>query len=85
MTITNLNVFRNGTSHCRWEDLYLESVLEQSYAWTMAGTYMNTTPVSTMNVSFSSENLASQSQDFLPCFTLLLKVILAEGDCLHHH
>ena len=41
-------------------DIHLERVLEQSYAWTMAGTYINTAPVSTNNVSFSSGNLASQ-------------------------
>ena len=144
-------------------DIHLERVLEQSYACTVAGTYINTAPVSTMNVSFSSGNLASQpfkifcfvlpywSEFAQSCptlcnphrlqparllcpwnsqarilewvaisfsrgsslpgdrtqgsnpglshsrqtlltselsgkpFTLLLKVILAEGDCLHHH
>ena len=40
-------------------DIHLERVLEQSYACTVAGTYINTAPVSTMNVSFSSGNLAS--------------------------
>lgn len=50
-------------------NLCLERVLEQSYAWTMAGTYINTAPVSTMNVSFSSGNLASKSLKIF-CFVL---------------